>query len=65
MPNRLWQFERPWPFSRRSALHEKHREGRQAEIRHGDIAAAPLPGIRKGGANGFQIRQKGRQQLHP
>jgi hypothetical protein len=48
-----------------SALHEKHREGRQPEIRHGDIAAAPLPGVRKGGADGFQTRQKGWQQLHP
>ena len=50
---------------KRGALHEKHREGRQAEIGHGDIAAASLPGVRKGGANGFQTRQKGRQKLHP
>ena len=34
-------------------------------MRHGDIAAAPLPGIRKGRANGFQARQKGWQKLHP
>lgn len=48
----------------RRALHEKHREGRQAEIRHGDIAAAPLPGVRKGGTNGFQVRQEGWQEPH-
>ena len=47
----------------RSALYEKHREGRQAEVRHRDIPAAPLPGIRKGGANSFQTRQKGWQKL--
>jgi hypothetical protein len=49
----------------RSALHEKHRERRQTKIRHGNIAAPPLTGIRKGGANHFQTRQKGCQQLHP
>ena len=49
----------------RSALHEKHRKGRQAEICHRNIAAAPLTRIRKGGANRLQTRQKGWQQLHP
>jgi hypothetical protein len=49
----------------RSALHEKHRESREAEIRHGNIAATPLTGIRKGGANRLQTRQKRWQQPHP
>src|SRR4029077_18322534 len=49
----------------RSTLHEKHCEGRQAEIRHGNIAAAPLPGVRKGSANGVQTRQKECQKLQP
>jgi hypothetical protein len=47
------------------ALHEKHGEGRQPEVGHGDIAAASSPGVRKGGANRLQARKKGRQKLHP
>jgi len=43
------------------ALHEKHGKGRETEISHGDIASAPLSGIRKGGTNGFQLRKQGWQ----
>jgi hypothetical protein len=54
-------LQRPLKGQEGSALHEKHRERRQVKIRHGDIAAASLPGVRKGGASGFQTRQKGWQ----
>src|SRR5215831_19277020 len=50
---------------KRRALHEKHDKGREAEISHGNVAAAPLPAVRKGATNGFQTRNKGWQQLHP
>jgi hypothetical protein len=58
-------LQSPLKGQERSALHEKHRERRKAEIRHGDIAPAPFAGIRKGGANRLQTRQEGWQQLHP
>jgi hypothetical protein len=71
-PNRVWQFERPCPFSgvrekeRRDALlHEKHGESGQTEIRHDDFAAPPLASIRKRGADRLQAREKRRQNLHP
>ena len=50
---------------KRRALHEKQGEGRQTEIRHRDIAAPPLPGVRKSRADRVQTSQKGRQKLHP
>ena len=50
---------------KRRALHEKHGKGREAEISHGNVAAATLPAVRKGGTNGLQTRNKAGQQLHP
>src|SRR5271168_903708 len=50
---------------KRRALHEKQGEGRQTEIRHRDIAAPPLPGVRKSRADRAQTSQKGWQKLHP
>src|SRR5271155_1206358 len=50
---------------KRRALHEKQGEGRQTEIRHRDIAAPPLPGVRKSRADRAQTSQKGWQKFHP
>src|SRR5450759_5201662 len=47
-------LQRALERQKRGALHEEHREGGKAEIRHGDVAAASLTRVRKGGANGFQ-----------
>jgi hypothetical protein len=50
---------------KRRALHEKHGEGGQTEIRHGNIAAPSLARVRKRGADRLKARQKRRQILHP
>ena len=50
---------------KRRALHEKQGEGRHTEIRHRDIAAPPLPGVRESRAHRAQTSQKGCQKLHP
>jgi len=55
----------PLKGQKRRALHEKHGEGRQTEIRHGDVAAPPLARVRKRRANRPKPRQKRRQNLHP
>ena len=58
-------LQRPLEREEGHALHEKHGEGGQTEIRHGDIAAPPLARVRKRGANRLQAREKRRQNLHP
>ena len=55
----------PLKRQKRRALHEKHGEGRQTEIRHGDVAAPTLARVRKRRANRPKARQKRRQNLHP
>jgi hypothetical protein len=50
---------------KRGALHEKQGESRQAKVRHRNVAAAPLPEVRKGRADRSQSSLKGRQKLHP
>jgi hypothetical protein len=50
---------------KRRALHEKHRESRNAEVRNLNIAAAPLSRVGKSRTNGLQASKKGGQKLHP
>jgi hypothetical protein len=50
---------------KRRALHEKHRESRNAEVGNLDIAAAPLSRVGKSRTNGLQAGKKGGQELHP
>src|ERR1700730_11670227 len=50
---------------KRRALHEKQGERRKPKIRHRNVAAASLPGVRKGRAHRPQTSQKGWQKLHP
>jgi hypothetical protein len=58
-------LERPLEGQEGRALHEKHGEGRQTKIGHGDIAAPPLARVRKRGAYRLQPKKKRRQNLHP
>src|ERR1700686_5729353 len=50
---------------KRRALHEKQGERRKPKIRHRNVAATSLPGVRKGRAHRPQTSQKGWQKLHP
>ena len=58
-------LQRPLEGEEGRALHEKHGEGRQTEIRHGDVADPPLARVRKRRADRLQARKKRRQNLHP
>jgi hypothetical protein len=49
---------------KRRALHEKHRESRNAEVGNLDIAATPLSRVGKSRTNGLQASKKGGQDLH-
>jgi hypothetical protein len=54
-----------WNGQERRALHEKERERRKPEVRHRNVAAASLPGIRKTRTDRAQPSQQGRQKFHP
>ena len=58
-------LQRALKTEKRRALHEKHRESREAEVGDLNIAAAPFSRVRKSRAYGLQLGQKGGQKLHP
>jgi hypothetical protein len=58
-------LQSPLEGQERRALHEEHGERRQTEIRHGDVAAPSLAGVRERSANRLQAGKQRRQNLHP
>ena len=58
-------LQRALKTEKRRALHEKHRESREAEVGDLNVAAAPFSRVRKSRAYGLQLGQKGGQKLHP
>ena len=56
--------QRPLVPQERRALHEEHRERRQADVRHGVAVARPLALVLKPGTDLFQFRQQFLQCAH-